>query len=414
MKTIFRCFLIFVLIFLVFDISALNVGIGKTDITPPIGTPSAGFADRKGEGMTGIHDPLSAIALYIDNGEKQIVLCSVDNLGFTYEMVQEIIRKAHSNPELAHAEIYIGSSHTHSGGGAFLNIPKVGQYLAGQYDPNVRDFYIDKTVEAIAEASQNLIPAKIGIGYGQAEGLSKYRASWPKNVEPLVDVAVIKVTGIDDSPVAVLFNFPVHPTILSGSNQTFSADFVGYARDRLQYLLGSEVQAIYFNGAQGDIAPVIFNEQDRFASCQFLGKNLGDVVEKIWQETEASDSFDIKTQKSNYSFQPLATPFGLQLPLEKYDSEMNLLVFNNRHAFVTIPGELSTVYDRELKEAGRYLGYDRISVFGLTNDAHGYIISPESWQRKTNESALSFGGENYGEQTKNRALDLLKAHAPNQ
>jgi hypothetical protein len=51
----------------------LKVGIGKVDITPPIGTPSAGYMERKGEGMQGIHDPLLAIALFIDNGEKKIV-----------------------------------------------------------------------------------------------------------------------------------------------------------------------------------------------------------------------------------------------------------------------------------------------------------------------------------------------------
>lgn len=71
----------------------LRVGIGKAEITPPIGTPSAGYTSRKGAGMKGVHDPLLAIALFIDNGEKKIVLCSVDHLGFTFDMCQEVIKK---------------------------------------------------------------------------------------------------------------------------------------------------------------------------------------------------------------------------------------------------------------------------------------------------------------------------------
>jgi hypothetical protein len=62
-------------------------------------------------------------------------------------------------------------------------------------------------------------------------------------VEPLSDVTVIKVTKVDDTPLAVLFNYPVHPTILTPHNLLFSADFVGYARNAMQALLGSNIQA---------------------------------------------------------------------------------------------------------------------------------------------------------------------------
>ena len=92
------------------------------NISPSIGTPWAGYTDRKGEGMEGVHDPLLAIALFIDNGEKLIALCSVDHLGFTYEMAQGATQEIHSYPKLEECEIFIASSHTHSGGGAYLNI----------------------------------------------------------------------------------------------------------------------------------------------------------------------------------------------------------------------------------------------------------------------------------------------------
>jgi hypothetical protein len=94
MKTVARyLLLLFVVAIPTLGTVAINVGIGKTNITPPISTPSAGYTERKGEGMQGVHDSLLAIALFIDNEEKQLVLCSVDHLGFTYEMVLDALSK---------------------------------------------------------------------------------------------------------------------------------------------------------------------------------------------------------------------------------------------------------------------------------------------------------------------------------
>ncbi len=393
--------------------ASLHVGIGRADITPPIGSPSAGYHERKGEGMQGVHDPLLATALMIDTEEKLLVLCSVDHLGFPYDMVQEITKRIHEQKELQKCELYIASSHTHSGGGGFLDIPDLGESLAGTYDPKLVALYIEKTVEAIKSAYANRIPAKIGIGYGKADGLSRYRSLCPKKVSPLSDVAVIKITKPDNTPLAVLFNYPVHPTVLSSKNRLFSADFVKYARDSIQSLLGPKVEALYFNGAQGDIVPTIFNANDDFESCKQLGNSLANSVKAIWDETTVSDVLLLKTQKLSYEFIPQATPFGLTIPtISSYKSELNLLILNEVHAFLTIPGELSCLYDKRLKELGMQLGYAHVSIFGLVNDAHGYIILPESWRAKTMESRLSFGGEEYGDDMEKRAISLLKTSAP--
>lgn len=404
-------YVLFLCLLPIMAMAAITAGVGKTDITPFIGTPSAGYTDRKGEGMEGIHDPLLAIALFLDNGDKKVVFCSVDHLGYTYDMVEEITKKVQSSPDLKGCEIYIGSSHTHSGGGAYLNIPAIGQSLAGTYNAETTQFYITRTVEAILQAYQNKAEAKVGIGYGMAGPISKYRGLWPKEATPLSDVAVIKVTHVNGEPLAVLFNYPVHPTLLKSQNRLFSADLVGYARDHIKDLLGKTIQPIYFNGAQGDILPVEL-KTDPFESCDALGKSLAETVKTIWDRVITSGDLNIATKKESYSFIPKATPFGLVLPVEVYKTEMNLIVLNRLHAFITIPGELSCFYYKELKEFGKTLGYAQVSIFGLTNDAHGYIILPESWQHKTMESGLSFGGENYGELTDNRAKMLLKACKP--
>lgn len=386
---------------------ALTVGIGKVDITPPVGTPSAGYIERKGGGMEGVHDPLLAIALYIDNGEKQIVLCSVDNLGFDYEMVQAVTRYVHAWEGLENCEVYVGSSHTHSGGGSYLNIPVIGSLLAGAYNSKLVDFYIEKTAEAIIQASQQSIEGKIGIGYGFADNLSKFRSKWPEDAVPLADVAVIKVESADGTPYAVLFNYAMHPTVLRSQNRLFSADFIGYARDHIQMLLGKDIQPIYFNGAQGDITPQ--TEDNQFETCEAIGKSLAATVQKIWESTMVQETLSISTEKFSYGFVPQATPAGMKLPVDHYSTEMNLILFNKTDAFLSMPGELSSVYDTRLKQKGKELGLKHVSILGLTNDAHGYIILPEAWRKKTFESNLSFGGENYGDLIEEKAVSLLEA-----
>lgn len=391
--------------------SSLLVGVAKTDITPPIGTPSAGYAKRNGEGMEGILDPLLAIAMVIVNEEKTIAFCSVDHLGFTYEMVQAITHKVHLHPKLKNCEVYIGSSHTHSGGGAYLDIPIIGETLAGKFDPLIKDFYIEQTAEAIIKASQNLQPAYIGIGYGQVDGIAASRSLWPKDLVPSKETTVIKVTTHDGKPIAVLFNYPLHPTVLDHTNKRFSSDFVGVARKSLKQLLGEEIEPIFFNGAQAEIIPNLPNGGERYDDREIIGETLAQSIAKTWHSIQVQDDMDIETYKDSYFFVPQPTPFGLKLPMKQYASEVNLIIFDKQHAFVTIPGELSSLYQALFKIEGDYLGLAHVSILGLVNDAHGYIILPEAWRQLTYESNLSFGGANYGATVAHKVTNLFYAWA---
>ncbi|WP_143406445.1 neutral/alkaline non-lysosomal ceramidase N-terminal domain-containing protein, partial [Estrella lausannensis] len=256
---------------------AIKAGVGEAVMTPPVGTPSAGYAMRKGEGMAGEHDPLLAIALYLE-ADKKVVFCSVDSLGFSHVMAKEIIGRIQQIPGQQETLVLIGSSHTHSGGGGFLDMPPIGEVLAGKYDPHITQFYIDKTVEAIELAIRNPQEARVGIGYGEVN-LSKYRGAWPENVKPLPEVALIKVETKEGRPLAAVFNYPMHPTILGADNRLFSADFVSSAREEIKKELGPEVKAIYYNGAQGDIIPA--ERESTFAAQERVGRALGEEVVAI-------------------------------------------------------------------------------------------------------------------------------------
>jgi neutral ceramidase len=54
----------------------LRVGAGSVDITPPVGTPMAGYyAERLSKG---VHDPLFAKAIVLERGGKKAALVALD------------------------------------------------------------------------------------------------------------------------------------------------------------------------------------------------------------------------------------------------------------------------------------------------------------------------------------------------
>lgn len=384
---------------------ALMVGTGEVDITPPLGTPSAGYYERVC-GMTSSHDPLLATAIVIENNNTCIALCGVDSLGFTHDMVEAIRTIVSAHPGLETCEIFIGSSHTHSGGGAFLDIPVVGRMLAGKYDPAVTQDYIEKTAKAIVMAYTNRQEAKIGIGYSKGPGIQLYRSAWPKDVAPSNDLTVIKITTKTEEPLAVVFNYAMHPTVLRASNLAFSADMIGYARIALRESLGANVQPVYFNSAQAEIVPDARNNS--FEEAKRLGDLLACSVKSVWQDIPVAEDANIRIRQDSFPFVPQPTPQGFVLPLEKYNTELNVVVVDDIHAFATIPGELSCCLEESLKRTAQSLGYRHLSIFGLTNDAHGYILTRDAWRHPTYEASLSFGGECHGEAICERVSGLLK------
>ncbi|HKG22553.1 MAG TPA: neutral/alkaline non-lysosomal ceramidase N-terminal domain-containing protein, partial [Blastocatellia bacterium] len=182
--------------------SRLAAGTGKADITPPPGTPLAGYGARLGKPSTGVHDPTEARALIIDTGDSKIAFVSVDHLGFDHGMVTRIQAMASEATGILRDRIFVMSSHTHAGGGAYLEIFPA---LAGRYDEQVRRHYEEGAIRAVVMANKNLQPANIAIGAGEARGISRFRSSWPPEGPVDPEVGVIRVDSrATGRPIAVL------------------------------------------------------------------------------------------------------------------------------------------------------------------------------------------------------------------
>lgn len=374
----------------------LMAGAAKTDITPQIGTPLAGYGGRLGKPSTGVHDPTEARALVIDNGSTRIAFLSVDHLGFDHAMVERIRQIAREATGIQPDHVFVMSSHTHAGGGSYLEIFPA---LAGRYDAKVRDFYTERAAQALVEASRNLRPARIAIGAGEARGISRFRSSWPPNGPVDPEVGVVRVDSAETGkPMAVLMNFAAHPTILGSKNFEFSADFVGYARAALERMLGGGVMAMFANGAQGTVAPNALNGKDEWERAENVGSILAAEVYKVVLMMRPQETLDIKLTRTPLQIKPQPPPrfpAAIAFP-PQYETEVNAISFDGRFAFVTIPGELSSVLNFQVKERGKLLGYEKTFLLGLTNDALGYILTEDEYRHGTYESSISLFGPHFG------------------
>ncbi len=414
--------------------ASLRAGFASIDITPPLGTPSAGYGARFGGGMQGVHDPLEAGTLILAAGAKILVLAGVDNLGFDSGMVEEIRAGARRVAGLEEAEVHVGSSHTHSGGGAHIAYP-AATILFGIYNPERRRSYIDGTVRSIRDAAGRLRPARLGIGYREVEGLNRYRGKWPRKVPTNPWLTLIKVTGPADEPLAALFVYAAHPTVLGGEYWLFSADFVGYARRAVAARVGGASAGgfgcVYFNGAQGDVSPRAPKEAPAeagkgdgpaagqqgeeagpFAGCRRMGERLGDEVAALWKETATRAEISIATERFPFTRPMRPSSNGYTIATGDHSSELNAIRIDGEHVLVTIPGELSAIYDSRIRDWARWLGFRHATILGLTDDAMGYIITPEAFRHRTYESTVSFGGIDMGPFIEEKAIELLHKLEP--
>ena len=394
----------------------LTAGVAKSDITPPVGTTLAGYGARRAQPSTGVHDPTEARALIIDNGTEKIAFVSVDHLGFDHGMVERIRGIASEATQIRPDHIYVMSSHTHSGGGAYMEmLPLLANALAGKFDPKIRAFYERRTAEAIIAANKTLKSARIAIGAGDARGISRFRSSWPPNGPVDPEVGLIRVDSVaTGKPMALLMNFAAHPTVLGADNMTFSADFVGYARNALERMIGGDAMAIFANGAQGTIAPRAFQGDDAWQRAENVGTILATEAFKISLMIKPKDSVDIKLVRTPLTLKIVPTsvfPAGMAYP-PSYESEISAVAFDNRVAFIAVPGELGSILNFQVKERGKLLGFEKTFLLGLTNDALGYIITEDEYRHKTYESTISLFGPAFGSLIANESFQLLEKLRP--
>jgi len=241
------------------------LGVGKAVVTPPLGTPLAGFAHRQNQGATEVLDDLEVRAFWLqgEGDESDAVgIVTADIIGFGPSLTSKLQAEAQKRFGLSPERLLLAASHTHSG-------PQTCENMVGTGDlvPEVVEMVRERVLEALGEARRNLRPVGVAAGRGRCEGYAVNRRLFRDGVCQFApnpngvrddEVTVIAFQDAKDGGVcAVLFHFTCHPTVMGDLRVT--ADYPGAARRFVERSLNCA--AGFLPGCFGDIRP----------NCTFIG-----------------------------------------------------------------------------------------------------------------------------------------------
>jgi len=259
-----------------------KAGVARTDITPENPVWMAGYAARQHPAEGTVH-PLWAKALVIEDqrGERVVIVTS-DLIGFVREVSDRIGDRVQRKTGIERERIVLSVSHTHCGP-VILGCADIAHHMKEE-DVAVAAAYRqkleDKVVDVIARACQAIQPAKLAYGQGHATFAKNRRGVQSQefaNSEGPVDhiVPVLRVTGENDQPLAVLFGYACHNTTLGGNFYQYNGDFAGFAQIEFE-AKHPGVMAMFITGCGADANP---QPRGKLELAEQHGKELAAAVD---------------------------------------------------------------------------------------------------------------------------------------
>lgn len=414
LKKVFRITHIFLLITFTSVGQEFKAGAALRVITPDpllpvsggVGTPTP-VKEKKGD--------LFVRAMVLEEAGNRIAIVGIDNLGWPAALGDKSRALIDGIPP---QNILIGATHTHSAPDAYGFPNEKGEILA---DFNYLNWCVQQVADAVNEAIANLKPAVLKIAVGEAKGKIAYNYYAPQLYDPRCGIIqAIGAAGADKGKaIATMVNYAIHPEVIGSSRGILTPDLCGPMYDRIESKAGGI--AIFMNGALGGMVTADNRrpggkEANDWQECIRIGKLLADQALSIVENAEIQQDPKLYCTTKTIAF-PIESELikmlisQAKMPLNttednKMQTNINLLNIGTAQ-ILTIPGEA-------LPNIGYYLKRNMHTkhpfLFGLTNDAFGYLLTKEdygSFKRYDYVSRTSLG-EMTGEIFINEALELIR------
>ncbi|MAV38877.1 MAG: hypothetical protein CMJ59_25860 [Planctomycetaceae bacterium] len=364
--------------------SPLEVGAAVRRFTPdpllPISGgmgPESPVSQKRGE--------LMARAVVFRGGGTLLAVVSIDALGFPAVLCQRVREQV---PRIPSDHILIGATHTHSAPDCYAFPDGRGGHT-GNLD------YIQqvcrRAAEAVNAAFDALRPAWLRVATGEARGKIAYNYYAPDLYDRRM--SLIQAVTPAGKTVVTLVNYAIHPEVLGSGAGILSPDLVGPLCERLQQRLGGV--AIFINGAQGgmvtadnrdlerprDATKAYWHDRRTWQECVRIGHAMASEAERILVDAPLEKTPKLFCGSRNVTFpvesDPIwnviqHSPLGYSHNADRsVTSRLNLINLGTAQ-ILTIPGEALPNIGFYLKRKMR--GTHNL-LFGLTNDAFGYILT---------------------------------------
>jgi hypothetical protein len=396
----------------------LKVGASTRVITPDpllpvsggLGMPSP-VQEKRGD--------LTARALVFEQGDTRVAIASLDLIGFPMVLGNRVRAKV---PQIPARNIMIGSTHTHSAPDCYGFPDGKGGHTG---DLDYMDQVCNLTAEAIGEALANLQPASIRVATDEARGKIAYNYYAPDLYDRRM--SVIQALDLQGKPIATLVNYAIHPEVLGTDVGILSPDLIGPLCDRLESQTGG--MAIFMNGAQGGMVTAdnrildqpkeggrgYWEDARSWDECLRIGHTMADEALRIVESGPIQrgpslfcDAIEVRFPVDSDLMWAIILGSPLKYPHnhdQSITAQINVVNLGSAQ-ILTIPGEAMPNIGFYLK---RKMHGQHNLLFGLTNDASGYILTKvdfKSFPRYDYVSRTSLG-EQTGEILIEKSLEFI-------
>ena len=378
-----------------------KAGAAMRDITPKYMIPISGGMGTPAI-PTDIKGKLSVRAFVLEKGTTRIAIVNIDNLGwpaYLGDRSRKLIKGI--SPE----NVLIGSTHTHSAPDAYGFADEKGNTAA---DLKYLDWCITQIADAVNEAVAKLEPASLKTAVAEAKGKIAYNYYADKLYDPRCGIIqAIATTGNNKGkPIVTMVNYAIHPEVLGTARKLISPDLCGPLYDRIESKAGG--MAMFMNSAQGGMVTADNRQENGkeandWEECIRIGNLLADEALRIVGSAPVQENpniysaskvirfpVDSKIMRTVLEHSVVAATSGKINKSDTVSTRLNLLNIGKAQ-ILTVPGEALPNIGFYVK---RKMKSDQPFLFGLTNDAFGYMLTREdfnSFERYNYVSRTSLG-----------------------
>jgi neutral ceramidase len=363
----------------------IKAGMARVDITPPKNVPMEGFDTRR-TGSQGIHDPLYARSIVLDNGRARLGWLIADLIGLPSAVTAAIRKAAAERAGIPEDNLMVSATHTH-GGPAVRPAPEI------KADHDAHAAWLDRLpgvlVDALSSAAEELEPIETLYGRAVCADVQHNRRFHMKDgtvkmvwdnpvpadiaylgpMDPAVQVLAFKSR---DRLRGVIVQFACHATAVVGDNFLITADWPGVTCRELETKADpSGPWVAVAQGCCGNITPS--PPRGTYEICKAKGGKVAQVTlralgrtEPIRSETLAAARIPVRIPRKKKGLDP--SPTG-----EYYPSEVQAFRIGDVAA-VGLPGEAFAEIGLEIKAYSEFRGTLVGSYANDYNEAElGYI-----------------------------------------
>ena len=451
--------IIFGLLLSILPLSAapsLEIGVASVPITPPPGTPMAGYYNSRS--AAAVHDDLQAKAITISQGTTHVALVVCDLIAMPRGVVEEARALISRSTGLAGDSVMISATHTHTGPilagrTARENAQGGTNKLALDY----REQLPGMIARAVEQSWKDRRPMTVETGMGREERVSFNRRFLMKNgtvgwnpgkmntnivhpagpIDPELPVVFFRPLSSSNEIAAAYVNFAMHLDTVGG--ETYSADFACFLGRLVQGIQSNRLMTVFSIGTAGDINHVNVNDptpQKGLGEAERIGRILGGEVIKTSARMRPLPPGKLVSKSRLLSLElPKVTPEevekaralavrygGTNEPkfLEKVfaykildvnarqgqpmEVEIQVVAIGTNLAWVALPGEIFVELGLAIKKSSPF---HTTILAELANGSIGYIPTRRAYAEGNYEPISARVAEGSGEAVVSTAIGLL-------